>query len=1165
MPRKVPTITLLILATLWLESCQPLIDDDQVLPFNWKVLNTFGQLDHVLLSTDVKPNVTLEIDPPGLELPALVSGIARFNADLNGMQNCIVVTMLSGTDIPVDVQMELEQMDPGLQIIGPAKIAFCNFENDAGELRAKVEQLFTDAFTRTDRSDSAATAAERFLDPSLDPDKEYQQVEIWSDHPQHGTSLLGPMTDDKLQIAAYHVNVGNILDGGSLPPELNADNDPNLRTFFNPLPLFAAYLRNNPVIAQPFIDQRPFVDGLAIESAQALDFSAFVSSTLAEGTNATKSFTGKVRIRLKLEENDAGSLDGPTVVPYEASYTLTQIEATGETLRASGGGHFKKFNTHLAGANLGDPDVLQGPLIAEKLYSAKSIIVLDTYWIYLPIDQSELLPTDPVWKNMTDKTLATVLDLSALDTGGSRVFPVGEYRLSVSVKEPFSNIDDIYVSHFNVTANVLQPSLDETTSRYFNHDVTATAGSNWRFDYAVSGIGTFDRIDWRVLRKSDSAVIDSGTVMGNAVTGSFNWQPGALATIPDPDFYELELTVKDGTTSKGVEKFDITIYRMSITPVPSLGFTGRASPGVIVPVNNDDDNANGIPDSSDNFTAEDDLVRVSINIEPTIPGDFTIKTNISDPATQPIRVWNNNQKSVEKPLPVTVDTQLEAPPYLVFLEGKTSGIHQIRLQHQTTDGQDLTSDPYALTIVSIEIMEDTNNDHAITATDNTILFLRISRWDDAYDAFPAFATFNNADTHADRNFVERDPRRFYIRITDPTANQNTAVAESITTQIETLPGIGSISDNATDAVLIETGINTGVFVSRSQLLTAEDQVDGSGVLQNPDDKFPAHDGAVGIVADDLGGDRTHRTSIDGIVQVTYSIVGLGFPIKTLAPVCQRGSNDERRKVEVRVIVYNEPFKDTGFDHDGNPATPDIGAGNGTFDYIDSNVDMNHDAGEPSEQYRDLSSGSGGTTVPLRHGNNPLVMDGRGALISQMEIDQQIKRAEIAWAPACITVVQIGSTTFTEAPSIFFGMLNILLDGTVDWPGDFSVIFDKHKTVTTPTEVTAIFAGPLAGANATSFSPDINQTAIGHGEDLFFVSRVNLAIERRTMAHELGHLLTNRDDLPNTQPIFFPAETTFLDNTENSYRRFPQTTEQMVRTERPAGNLTHKGNRLLKSR
>jgi hypothetical protein len=456
---------------------------------------------------------------------------------------------------------------------------------------------------------------------------------------------------------------------------------------------------------------------------------------------------------------------------------------------------------------------------------------------------------------------------------------------------------------------------------------------------------------------------------------------------------------------------------------------------------------------------------------------------------------------------------------------------------------------------SVEVVEDTDNSHTITGADAVVTALRIARWEDAYDA--GFVVRNNADTHADRNFVERDPRRFYVRVTDATANTDPGDAEEVTARVGTLTSGGTADDDLTDAVLTETGANTGVFVSRSQMLVSAD------LPLAPDDDFRAHDGSGGPVDDDDPRDRTHRAAtIDGQVRVAYQPPGGGATVNHDLPVCPRAPADERRRVEVRAIVYNEPFDDVGFDHDGMPGTPVTGAGNATFDFHDGNANGRHDDGERSEPYRDFSSVAGGLTSPLRRGDDPLTVDGRGPGTTDVEIAAQIERARIAWSPACITVTKIGATLVTDAPAP--GGVNILLDGTIDWPGDFVEIFTAHAATFTSTEATAVFAGPIAGANAISFTPDINQAAIGHGEDIYFVQRFNLAINRRTAAHELGHLLTNRDDLPNDQPIFFPARTTFDDDHENSYRRFPAATEVEARSVRPAGNLLAVGNTILKN-
>ncbi len=133
-------------------------------------------------------------------------------------------------------------------------------------------------------------------------------------------------------------------------------------------------------------------------------------------------------------------------------------------------------------------------------------------------------------------------------------------------------------------------------------------------------------------------------------------------------------------------------------------------------------------------------------------------------------------------------------------------------------------------------------------------------------------------------------------------------------------GAALIDDDLTDITLVETGVNTGEFVSRSQLLTSHDlQVNDDA---NADDEFKAHDGSIGVIDDDLVGDRTHRGEIDGAMRLQYQPGALPSLTTWDVPVCRR-SPDERRRLEIRVTVFNEPFNDIGFDHDGVPATPPI--------------------------------------------------------------------------------------------------------------------------------------------------------------------------------------------------------------------------------------------------
>ncbi len=57
------------------------------------------------------------------------------------------------------------------------------------------------------------------------------------------------------------------------------------------------------------------------------------------------------------------------------------------------------------------------------------------------------------------------------------------------------------------------------------------------------------------------------------------------------------------------------------------------------------------------------------------------------------------------------------------------------------------------------------------------------------------------------------------------------------------------------------------------------------------------------------------------------------------------------------LQIGEEFSDTGYDHDSNAATPDIGAGNTVFDWNDDNNNGAHDVGELSEPFTDSDASS----------------------------------------------------------------------------------------------------------------------------------------------------------------------------------------------------------------
>jgi hypothetical protein len=183
-------------------------------------------------------------------------------------------------------------------------------------------------------------------------------------------------------------------------------------------------------------------------------------------------------------------------------------------------------------------------------------------------------------------------------------------------------------------------------------------------------------------------------------------------------------------------------------------------------------------------------------------------------------------------------------------------------------------------------------------------------------------------------------------------------------------------------------------------------------------------------------------------------------------------------------------------------------------------------------------------------------------MTNAQVAEHMQRANIAWAQGCISTELNGAIQVVDAPQS--GGVDILLDGNVNLPADATSIYGAYSA-TMGTDRTYIFFGaPMAGANAIAFPP--NNPMIAHGEHSFVLLAPNLNIHYRTMAHELGHILTNRPDNLEPLPIFFPQSTPvhagYNDSNVSMRRRISQATETNARTVRPAGNTGAVGNSVL---
>ncbi len=407
-------------------------------------------------------------------------------------------------------------------------------------------------------------------------------------------------------------------------------------------------------------------------------------------------------------------------------------------------------------------------------------------------------------------------------------------------------------------------------------------------------------------------------------------------------------------------------------------------------------------------------------------------------------------------------------------------------------------------------------------------------------------------------FIERDPDRFHVRVADPRANANPAIVETVPVMISTL---GSPDDDATEITLEETGPNTGVFESESQLLMSADlpvAQNPNDPLQGPDDDYEVYsERGAGMPGDDILNDRTHRVGVGGHVRATYAAGAAGFPSEV--PVCEPCPVVECQLLRLRVHVFNEPFIDIGNgQYDVGEPYLDNNPPNGYWNQGETFVDVGNGTRDPGEVYRDISGDGDCNTVAGTQAQATAI------------VDAQIERANIAWAQACIRVERQGAILFEDAPRDAM-LVNILWDWDFDaGPGqDEEIVILGDAGATYDIAEVYIVAPIREGAylrTGLASTPNLRggiNLPVGIQENTYLFVDGTVDLRRRTLAHEIGHALTNRSDTATPLYVFFPSlDGGTFDDRVNQYRRITHTTETNSRTRRTAGMLNAVGNRLL---
>lgn len=184
---------------------------------------------------------------------------------------------------------------------------------------------------------------------------------------------------------------------------------------------------------------------------------------------------------------------------------------------------------------------------------------------------------------------------------------------------------------------------------------------------------------------------------------------------------------------------------------------------------------------------------------------------------------------------------------------------------------------------TVEFVLDHDNDRVVDGSAPVATALMFGLWNDAYDGA---GDIRNGAAAAD-SFVDRDQRRFYLRVRDPSAS-----ATTISAGWRTVDSGGSNVDAPANGTITLTRVAPGIFVSRALIL----------VTNTVDTGLRVHSGlASGLRGRGETDFRLRRATLDGSVIAEYS-PSSGPVSRITLPVFQRNP-DLRRRLSVGVVHY----------------------------------------------------------------------------------------------------------------------------------------------------------------------------------------------------------------------------------------------------------------------
>ena len=462
-------------------------------------------------------------------------------------------------------------------------------------------------------------------------------------------------------------------------------------------------------------------------------------------------------------------------------------------------------------------------------------------------------------------------------------------------------------------------------------------------------------------------------------------------------------------------------------------------------------------------------------------------------------------------------------------------------------------DRVTMTVVQVEVA-DTPNPAVAAGT-----FLRMGLWDNAFRApgNPLGLLFNQ-EAEAD-NFVGADTRKFHIRVRDIAA-RNTASRQADWITIDERQN----DDDAPatrDITLVEAPANSGIFVSRGLMLVSDtgdrDQATHTGLAAPLPDAGLTQGAA-------LRNHRTRKTTVRGSIKVEYRpAAGIALPLRL--PVFQRNP-ETRRRLRLQIFVLRLAVGGNGVISTGarNTATAsqlwirDLPVAEETFARLGIEVETvvapGTAAGDIQEERPLVSNENVQTSGPdaFKLRRTSVVADPRNRIevrptagavrIPAIFFDDnprnpnagEVKINRTTGVLTFNAAEQPGAQDRVVASYVVVGHRVVLLAPPAGVnplavrfqnPNPAGPPFDNEATLASnspviPNTIRVYYTGglPSQGAAAESW-PDFNFSAkpqVGCS----FISAPQSGLG--TLAHELGHVLTNKDASVNTGHYRKPA-------------------------------------------